>query len=427
LPLIRYLPKIKESARRNLLTDDIPMPQPKEEKQDEEDDGKYFPYFKPQLYLYLVYDNTAYQMPQGPPPQIKDKFKIHYETNMYEPIIYLSDYWVLKKDLVLVNETVSELNLTLHFNTYSFNYFLMQRQFAAQWEVQKSYGLDSGGDMDELKRMFVETDPILLGVTMIVSLLHTVFEVLAFKNDINFWKNKDSMEGISVKTLYIQTICSIIIFLYLCDNETSIMILASNGFAILLDFWKIKKASKVIITKKFPYFKLEDNAKYAESETREYDRIAMRYMSYALFPILIGYAIYSMLYNEHKGWYSFILNTLVGAIYTFGFIQMTPQLYINYRLKTVEHMPARALTYRFLNTIIDDLFSFIITMPTLHRISCFRDDVIFFIYLYQRWAYRVDKTRGPYGQAEESKEEIKDDSASAKTEEKSVDGKEKTE
>ena len=53
-----------------------------------------------------------------------------------------------------------------------------------------------------MKRMFVETDPILLSVTMIVSLLHTVFEVLAFKNDINFWKNKDSMEGISVRTLY---------------------------------------------------------------------------------------------------------------------------------------------------------------------------------------------------------------------------------
>lgn len=248
-----------------------------------------------------------------------------------------------------------------------------------------------------MKRMFIETDPILLSVTMIVSLLHTVFEVLAFKNDINFWKSKDSMEGISVRTLYTQTFCSIIIFLYLCDNETSFMILFSSGFGILLDFWKIKKASKVKKIETFPYFALEDNANYVESETKEYDRIAMRYMSYALFPILIGYTIYSVLYKEHKGWYSFIINTLVGCIYTFGFIQMTPQLYINYRLKSVEHMPSRALFYRFLNTIIDDLFSFIITMPTLHRLSCFRDDVIFFIYLYQRYKYRVDKTRGPYG------------------------------
>ena len=61
-----------------------------------------------------------------------------------------------------------------------------------------------------------------------------------------------------------------------------------------------------------------------ESETREYDRIAMKYMSWAMIPLIIGYTIYSVMYNEHKGWYSFILNTLVGSIYTFGFIQMTP-------------------------------------------------------------------------------------------------------
>lgn len=46
-----------------------------------------------------------------------------------------------------------------------------------------------------------------------------------------------------------------------------------------------------------------------------------------------------------------------------------------------------------MNTFIDDLFSFIIKMPTLHRLACFRDDIIFFIYLYQRWIYPVDKTR----------------------------------
>ena len=59
-------------------------------------------------------------------------------------------------------------------------------------------------------------------------------------------------------------------------------------------------------------------------------------------------------------------------------------------------MPQKVMVYRFLNTIIDDLFSFIITMPTMHRISCFRDDVIFVVYLYQRWHYKVDKTRGIY-------------------------------
>ena len=37
------------------------------------------------------------------------------------------------------------------------------------------------------------------------------------------------------------------------------------------------------------------------------------------------------------------------------------------------------------------MFAFIIKMPTMHRLSAFRDDIIFFIFLYQRWIYRVDK------------------------------------
>ncbi|EJW71548.1 hypothetical protein WUBG_17546, partial [Wuchereria bancrofti] len=45
------------------------------------------------------------------------------------------------------------------------------------------------------------------------------------------------------------------------------------------------------------------------------------------------------------------------------------------------------------NTFIDDMFAFIITMPTSHRLACFRDDLVFVIYLYQRYLYPVDKSR----------------------------------
>lgn len=51
------------------------------------------------------------------------------------------------------------------------------------------------------------------------------------------------------------------------------------------------------------------------------------------------------------------------------------------------------LELQFLSTFIDDLFAFVVKMPTLHRLAVFRDDLIFFIYLYQRWIYPVDKTR----------------------------------
>lgn len=71
-------------------------------------------------------------------------------------------------------------------------------------------------------------------------------------------------------------------------------------------------------------------------------------------------------------------------------------------------MPGKALTYKFLNTFIDDLFAFTIKMPTLHRIATLRDDVIFFIWLYQSYKYKVDYTRvnefGQGGEAEENEE-----------------------
>jgi len=257
-------------------------------------------------------------------------------------------------------------------------------------------GLLKPSDYDEYKRIWLETDPILFTVTAIVSCLHTIFEFLAFKNDIQFWNGKESVEGISVKTLYINIVMSVIVCLYLFDNETSLLILVPQVLNIFLDVWKLNQASRVERTPRFPYFRLADKQSYAESETKKYDEEAMKYLSYGMYPLMAVYTIYSAVYNKHKGWYSFILNTAVGGIYVYGFILMTPQLYINYKLQSVEHMPQRTLFYRFLSTIIDDLFSFIITMPTLHRISCFRDDVIFVVYLYQRYAYRVDKTRGMY-------------------------------
>lgn len=59
---------------------------------------------------------------------------------------------------------------------------------------------------------------------------------------------------------------------------------------------------------------------------------------------------------------------------------MTPQLFINYKLKSVAHLPWRMLSYKFLNTFIDDIFAFVIKMPTLYRLGCFRDGTLFMFY-----------------------------------------------
>jgi hypothetical protein len=78
------------------------------------------------------------------------------------------------------------------------------------------------------------------------------------------------------------------------------------------------------------------------------------------------------------------------------------------------------LTYKALNTFIDDIFAFVIKMPTLHRIACLRDDLIFVIFLYQKWHYRTDYSRvNEFGVSfeagqEENKVENKEDEDAVK-------------
>jgi hypothetical protein len=73
-------------------------------------------------------------------------------------------------------------------------------------------------------------------------------------------------------------------------------------------------------------------------------------------------------------------------------------------------MPGRALMYKFLNTFIDDLFAFTVKMPWLYRLGTLRDDVIFFVWVYQAWKYKVDYKRvNEFGQGGESDEEVEEE------------------
>jgi len=174
----------------------------------------------------------------------------------------------------------------------------------------------------------------------------------------------------------------------------------SASVGVLIETWKIKKALIVRIVWtgvcggafSIPCVSFVDRHQNC-AETRRHDNTAMAHLSLIMYPIVVGYACFSLLYNEHRSWYAWILSSLVSFVYMFGFLMMTPQLYINYKLKSVAHMPWRAMVYKALNTFIDDLFAFIIKMPAMHRISCFRDDVIFVVYVYQRYIYPVDSSR----------------------------------
>ena len=395
--LVKHSKRPKAKRTKNLISGDMS----KRDKEiiaaqqalnlTEENEDEIIALWKSEIYIDAVDESTPFPSHQIPMP-IYMHMRFHPRTGRYYPIMYLNEFWLTSATKFPVNATLDEVPLVLHFRCEGRMKWLMVVQWELSMAQQRQMGTSKDSEQDELKRILLETNPVLLGVTTAVSLLHTIFDFLAFKNDISFWRKVDNMQGLSVQSIFRNVVTQSVIFLYLVDNDTSWVILFSSGIGLLIEIWKVKKAMDVSMCDRFPYFQLNYKQTY-KSETLKYDQLAMKYLSYVLYPLSLGFSVYSLLYNQHKSWYSWLLGSAVGCVYTFGFIMMTPQLFINYKLKSVAHLPWRAMVYKFLNTIIDDLFAFVIKMPTLHRLSVFRDDLIFLIYLYQRWAYRVDRKR----------------------------------
>uniref|UniRef100_A0A7E4VGE1 Cleft lip and palate associated transmembrane protein 1 n=1 Tax=Panagrellus redivivus TaxID=6233 RepID=A0A7E4VGE1_PANRE len=396
----------------NLLTGETEQSEHDQKKALENIKFEILNYWHPNLTVNFVTDFTAWTRGAVPPPLDK-QIRFDPVDNVYYPVVYFNNYWNLYSEYQPINDTVQSLNLTLTFSPISM--FKWQLYSSQQQQGEWSKMLNGGGEDDEsadqdmLKQALLETNPILLAVTVVVSILHTVLEFLAFKNDIQFWRTRKSLEGLSVRSVLFNIFQSLIVFLYICDNDASWVVRMSVFFGLLIEFWKIPKCMDVKVDWEnkifgtFPRIIVSDKGSYVESETKQYDQMAFKYLGVAAFPLLIGYAVYSIMYVEQRGWYNFILSMLYGFLLTFGFIMMTPQLFINYKLKSVAHLPWRMLSYKFINTFIDDLFAFVIKMPTLYRIGCFRDDIIFLIYIYQRWIYRVDPKRvNEYGTSMET-------------------------
>jgi len=64
--------------------------------------------------------------------------------------------------------------------------------------------------------------------------------------------------------------------------------------------------------------KLRDRESYVRNKTKEYDDIAMKYLCYVLFLLVAGFSVYSLMYERHKSWYSWILSSLTSCVYMFG-------------------------------------------------------------------------------------------------------------
>mmetsp|Transcript_15931 Transcript_15931/g.30840 ORF Transcript_15931/g.30840 Transcript_15931/m.30840 type:complete len:576 (-) Transcript_15931:113-1840(-) len=325
----------------------------------------------------LVADWTQWPRSSHTPAIVRGSLPIDpQKPSTYLPVIYSDQLGLTKEKLIQINTTNEVLPLRIEIGPMSIARWQFNAHMEESLKLQQQFGA-SEKDIDDMRYVLTETDPTLLGVTLFVSLTHLLLDVLAFRSDIAFWASTKSTRGLAIRPLVIELVSQIIILAYLHEESASLLVLGPSAVGVLVQIWKVHRA--------FCIGGSEDTSALDSSSTLK--------LALALVPMILAYAVYSLVRMKHPGFYSWAVGSLASCVYALGFVMMTPQIFINYKLKSVAQLPWEYFIYKATNTFIDDLFAFIIRMPTMHRAAVFRDDLVFFVYMYQRWIYPVDKSR----------------------------------
>ena len=114
------------------------------------------------------------------------------QNGWYYPVLYINTFWQLRDHMTELNDTVKTLpiHITLNnLNNWKFALYASIDESVKQNQKQIASGgpVPAGGDgseFEEMKRVLLDTNIYLLSTTAVVTVLHTVFEMLAFKSDI---------------------------------------------------------------------------------------------------------------------------------------------------------------------------------------------------------------------------------------------------
>ena len=349
-------------------------------------------YYKPTFTFYFVKQNQKENILNFQKLYMM-KFPVHVNLNQmnYFPLNVLTDFWTLNSELLPINKT-EMFNFTINLNYgYIRSYFFNQMlNIQINNKVMSSYGID--GVQDMLVELLKNNSIPYLILLMTVNILHTIFSGFGFKEDISYYNNLEKLDGVYTKYIFLNIFSVFISFLYNIVQGANFLVIFEVFVGFIIEIWKLKMIYNISFNKFFPFIHFDYKIKYEIKEAESYQDFAVSMMiKFLLIPIGIIYLIYRLYYYKSSSIFMFIIEYIFFLLNIFGFILLTPQIYLNYKLQSVEHLPLKAFIFKFLNTIIDDLFAFAVKTPTLYRIFCFKDDVIFVVYLYQMWIYRHNK------------------------------------
>lgn len=93
----------------------------------------------------------------------------------YKPIVFPNDFWMLRSHLTEIDTTTPSVPLQISFQPLSYFKFQLFASMTHGFdEAAKQQGGGTGAELDEVKRMLLETNPWFLALTGVVSILHTV-------------------------------------------------------------------------------------------------------------------------------------------------------------------------------------------------------------------------------------------------------------
>lgn len=195
-PLNHILPKKKPVKTKKLLS-------ASEEHENVIDDNRDFPtsgsYYHPNFTMSFIPDSGT-QMYPTMHPAVRRHIELESggardvsgQNGWYYPVLFVNTFWQLKDHMIELNSTVTSLPIRITLNNlknWKFSLYASiddglkqnQKQIASGGPIPAA---GDGSEFEEFKRVLVDTNIYLLSTTFIVSILHMIFEGLAFKSDI---------------------------------------------------------------------------------------------------------------------------------------------------------------------------------------------------------------------------------------------------
>eukprot|EP00756_Hemistasia_phaeocysticola_P059196 Hpha_TRINITY_DN3591_c0_g2::TRINITY_DN3591_c0_g2_i1::g.25678::m.25678 len=156
----------------------------------------------------------------------------------YMPPVYLTAMGLANEDHHVLHQGVEWLPLKVTVEaTQLARWLLLNHYESALPNTMRQLGM-SESDLSEVRQMIVGTNVWVFLATIMLSILHIVFETLALRSDVHFWKDLRSLRGIAISTLFYDLVAQMVIFLHLYDENATIIILGPMFAFMGIQVWK---------------------------------------------------------------------------------------------------------------------------------------------------------------------------------------------